>query len=66
MADINALKKELKTLETDHAAAEKTLLALMCCAIPEHVEIQRVKKQKLDLKDRIQALKRRMFPDIIA
>ena len=66
MTDTKALKKELERIQQLHGASDKALVSLMRETIPNHLQIQRVKKQKLDLKDQIEALKNKLLPDIIA
>lgn len=66
MSDTEILKKNLSRLQVLHQEREHLLSSLMLVTIPNHLEIQRLKKSKLDLKDQIEALKSRLLPDIIA
>lgn len=66
MSDTEMLKKNLARLQTLHKEREHLLSTQMRASIPDHLEIQRLKKSKLDLKDQIEALKNRLLPDIIA
>ncbi len=60
------LRQALKELKEEHKNSEIKLHALMKEAIPDYLEIQRVKKKKLDLKDQIKLLNNQLIPDIIA
>jgi hypothetical protein len=53
---------KLKQEHTDFDAAINAMIATGC----DHLQIQRMKKKKLALKDRMQALEDRIIPDIIA
>lgn len=66
MTDQNMIKKELERLIALHAETEGQLAYLAKEATPDPLFVQRLKKQKLDLKDRIQTLKNKLLPDIIA
>ncbi len=66
MSDIEVLKKNLARLQAVHKEHKHQLICRMRDSIPDHLEIQRLKKSKLDLKDQIEALKNRLLPDIIA
>ena len=60
------LRQTLKELKEEHKNSETKLHALMKETIPDYLEIQRVKKKKLDLKDQIKLLNNQLTPDIIA
>jgi hypothetical protein len=66
MHDQKGIKKEIERLQKIHHELEEQIRALMIETIADHLKIQRAKKQKLDLKDQIQALKNKLHPDIIA
>ena len=56
---------EFSRLKQDHAdfdAAINAMIAMAC----DPLQIQRMKKKKLHLKDRLQQLEDRIIPDIIA
>jgi hypothetical protein len=53
---------KLKQDHTDFDAAINAMIATGC----DPLQIQRMKKKKLALKDRMQALEDRIIPDIIA
>lgn len=66
MGDTTILNKELERLQKLHLESDQRLTSLMRETIPNHLQIQRVKKEKLGLKDQIEILKNRLLPDIIA
>lgn len=66
MGDTTILNKELERLQKLHLESDQRLTSLMRETIPNHLQIQRVKKEKLGLKDQIEVLKNRLLPDIIA
>ena len=66
MDKTNQLQQELNKLKEDHKVFEAQLSALMKEAIPNHLEIRRLKKKKLGTKDQINILKNQLTPDIIA
>jgi hypothetical protein len=53
---------KLKQEHTDFDAAINAMMAMGC----DPLQIQRMKKKKLGLKDRMKALEDRIIPDIIA
>lgn len=56
----------LATLKAAHRALDDRIRQLTAEGTVDAVELQRLKKQKLALKDRIAFLERRRLPDIIA
>lgn len=66
MNDQSTLKKELERLQKQHTELDRELKTLMRKALPDYVQIQQTKKNKLDTKDQIEALKKQLLPDIIA
>ena len=61
-----ALRRELAELDQEHRDLDVAIVALSQTAYPDNIRIQRMKKRKLALKDRITALNDRLLPDIIA
>jgi hypothetical protein len=66
MTDIEALKKKLSDLKTEHRQLDEEISNLMEARPGDQLEIQRLKKRKLALKDEIIQVKNRLLPDIIA
>jgi hypothetical protein len=61
-----ALRYELAQLRQEHRDLDDSIEALQAHARPDTLQIQRLKKRKLMLKDRISALEDKLLPDIIA
>lgn len=66
MTQKDRLLQALETLKEEHKLCENELKGLIREAVPDYLEIQRVKKKKLELKDQIKVLKNQLTPDIIA
>ncbi len=50
----------------EHQDLDQAIQALMALAPMDQLQLRRLKKKKLTLKDQIKALEDRLFPDIIA
>ena len=61
-----AVRNELAQLRQEHRDLDGAIEALQDQARPDNLQIQRLKKRKLVLKDRISALEDKLLPDIIA
>jgi hypothetical protein len=66
MNDQIILKHRLKKLLEDHQEAEQAIERLNHTPIPDQLAIQRLKRQKLSLKEQIVAIRGQIIPDIIA
>ena len=62
----NPLIDQLKELEQEHRDLDEVLIQLQEKQTIDFQQIQRLKKRKLILKDRIIFLKNKIEPDIIA
>ena len=60
------IRGELAELRQEHRALDAAIGALADSTVPDTIQIQRMKKRKLALKDRIASLEDRLLPDIIA
>jgi hypothetical protein len=60
------VRRELAELRQEHRDLDAAILAMSESATPDTIQIQRMKKRKLVLKDRISVLDDRLLPDIIA
>lgn len=60
------LKLLLERLRQEHRDLDVAIDALTAVAGSDILQIQRLKKRKLHLKDRISHLEDQLFPDIIA
>ena len=59
-------RQVLELLKTEHRRLDAEIDALLTLGSVDQLEIARLKKRKLMLKDEIQALNDRIVPDIIA
>jgi hypothetical protein len=64
--DESALRAELSRLEEEHRDLDTAIEALENLGAGDRLQIQRLKKRKLLLKDRISHLEDELTPDIIA
>jgi hypothetical protein len=64
--DISEIEQKLAELRAAHRALDERIDQLISQGFPDQLEVQRLKKQKLALKDRIARLESARLPDIIA
>ncbi|MEM8811259.1 MAG: DUF465 domain-containing protein [Pseudomonadota bacterium] len=62
----NDLHRLLEELRQEHRDLDDSITALLATGSANQMQIQRMKKRKLALKDRIATLEDRLYPDIIA
>ncbi|MDO9125788.1 YdcH family protein [Parvibaculum sp.] len=60
------LRQTLATLKEEHRDLDAAISALEALPMPDHLQIKRLKKKKLHLRDRIQEIDDLLFPDITA
>ncbi|MCF1504157.1 DUF465 domain-containing protein [Afifella sp. H1R] len=61
------IRAELALLRQEHRDLDHAIEALHTASPqPDYLQLQRLKRKKLSLKDRILALEDRLLPDIIA
>ena len=60
------LREELVKLRTEHRELDDEIVALEVAGATDQLQIRRLKKRKLTLKDQITAVEDRLTPDIIA
>lgn len=60
------LRVELEFFRQEHRDLDQAIVALSNMATADRLMIQRLKKKKLQLKDKITRLEDRLTPDIIA
>lgn len=60
------LQAALAQLKEEHRDLDAAIVALECVPLPDHLQIKRLKKRKLYLRDRIREIDDQIFPDIIA
>ena len=61
-----AATQRLALLRTEHRDLDDAIEALRAAPLPDQLQIARLKKRKLRLKDEIAALEDQLIPDIIA
>ena len=66
MTEIDQLIKKVKEFEEEHRDLDQILIQLQEKQTVDFLQIQRLKKRKLILKDKIIELKNKIEPDIIA
>lgn len=66
MEDQDALRRKLAELETEHRDLDDVIARLTEEPASNQLQIQRLKKRKLMLKDEITRIHARLLPDIIA
>lgn len=66
MTDKDLLEKQLAELRKEHRELDETIQDLAANAPYDPIELQRMKKRKLHLKDEIARMDSALLPDIIA
>jgi hypothetical protein len=64
--DERELREQLARLRAEHRDLDTQIVAEEGSALADQLQIKRLKKKKLALKDRITALEDQLLPDIIA
>jgi hypothetical protein len=64
--DPQTLRAKLETLKTEHRDLDEVIDRLIEKAPFDQLQLQRLKKRKLGLKDQIIRLESQLIPDIIA
>lgn len=64
--DSEALRHQLEELRQDHRDLDNAIQALVDQGAPDNLQLQRLKKRKLGLKDQMARLESMLLPDIIA
>ena len=66
MEQIEVLRVKLEVLKREHRDLDEAIHALHERGSADMLTLRRLKKEKLALKDQIEQLEDRIFPDIIA
>lgn len=66
MADLDQLREQLEKLRVEHRDMDDVIARLAERAPYDLIQLQRLKKRKLVLRDRITHLEDQITPDIIA
>jgi hypothetical protein len=64
--DRAALESERERLRQEHRDLDAAIEALLAVGRPDQLQVQRLKKRKLVLRDRLAAIQDQLTPDIIA
>ena len=64
--EIQRFEGELARLREEHRDLDSAIEALLRSGLPDQLQVQRLKKRKLALKDRISKIEDVLTPDIIA
>jgi len=65
-ADVEALKFKIEQLYVEHRDLDDVINRLAVTQLHDQLQLQRLKKRKLYLKDQISVLERQLTPDILA
>lgn len=65
-ADVEALKQRINQLHVEHRDLDDVISRLSISPAQDQIQLQRLKKRKLYLKDQITMLERQLTPDIPA
>ncbi|MFY9287516.1 MAG: DUF465 domain-containing protein [Alphaproteobacteria bacterium] len=66
MSQQEALIERVEQLKSEHRDLDDAIQALSQRGVPDMIQIQRLKKRKLFLRDEIIKLESQLLPDIIA
>ena len=66
MNDDETLPQQLDSLKAEHRALDAQIATMIADGVSDQLELARLKKRKLRLKDQIQMIADRNIPDIIA
>lgn len=66
MSDREALEAKIAELRQEHRDLDDAIAALVAQGSFNQLQVQRLKKRKLQLKDLIAKLESELYPDIIA
>ncbi len=66
MIGLNELRVKLEELRSEHRDLDEAIRAMAEASPFNQIQIQRLKKRKLALKDQIIRLESKLLPDIIA
>ena len=65
-ADVQGLRQKINQLQTEHRDLDDVIVRLSQSTAQDQIQLQRLKKRKLLLKDQIAILERQLEPDIPA
>ncbi|MGL5837839.1 MAG: YdcH family protein [Sphingorhabdus sp.] len=62
----DGIRQQIEILRIEHRDLDDAIAALIASPLADQLQIARLKRKKLSLKDRIGALEDQLIPDIIA
>ncbi len=62
----DGIRQQLEMLKIEHRDLDAAIIALQAQALPDQLQIARLKRKKLSLKDQMRQLEDQLIPDIIA
>lgn len=66
MDELDKLRERLASLKASHRDLDDAIQALAQRSVPDMLQLQRLKKKKLQLRDEINRVESQLVPDIIA
>lgn len=66
MDDQDSLRRRLAELESEHRDLDEVIARISETRPFDQLQVQRLKKRKLMLKDQIERIRSRLIPDVIA
>ena len=66
MEDQESLRRRLAELQSEHRDLDDVIARIAETAPFDQLQLQRLKKRKLMLKDQIERIRSRLIPDVIA
>ena len=66
MGEQDTLRRRLAELETEHRDLDEVIARIAETPVYDQLQVQRLKKRKLRLKDEIARIRASLVPDIIA
>jgi hypothetical protein len=66
VADVQVLRQRINQLQTEHRDLDDVIVRLSQSTAQDQLQLQRLKKRKLYLKDQIVMLERQLEPDELA
>ncbi|MGE7205920.1 YdcH family protein [Sphingomonas sp. NPDC019816] len=64
--DVTQARARIDMLRVEHRDLDDAISALLLSSVPDQLQIARLKKRKLRLRDELAELEDRLIPDIIA
>jgi len=66
MRDAESLKRRIAELQNEHRSLDRTIEAIAAAPLLDELQIRRLKKRKLQIKDAIVLLQMQLTPDVPA